>query len=301
MKEEAPVVRRFIDYYRRIGAERIFIYFDGAIEHLAVADLDHMALAQESVDLFSCDEAFWLKNFARVPEHVEDRQRAAFALGHDRCPSDWLFVCDADEFIIARMPVADLLAAILSAIDSVILTPAEVVWGPGEDVSSLFGSTWFRRPDPELRGQAWRDVWQHGLLCPLFQRGILSHVMGKQFVRRGARFDLIHQHCAIRDGVTVSRPASQIDQSLSCVELAHFDAISFERWFQKFLRPIRDCSPMALRERSRRRRLQIMLFKWSLALGMGYSRWLFRNLYCVSPRQIRALQRRNLGFQERLF
>lgn len=298
MKEEAGVIRRFVDYYHRLGAQRIFILHDGPIAPLAADGITPAALAGQGVELMSCDDAFWQRETGAVPAHLEHRLRAAFALGHARNPSDWLLVCDADEFVIDRMPLAAFLDRIPAGVDSVVIPPAEAVWGPGEDIDTPFGSTWFRRPG--LEGRFGKYI-VYGPLGVLFRRGLLGHALGKQFVRRGARFDLIHQHFAYQDGKRTSVPAARIHPDLAVVELAHFDAISYARWYEKFRRPLLNYDKVAMRERSWRRRVQIHLFKWAMRLGGGAPRRLCRASYGLSARQLRYLERRGEAFQARIF
>ncbi len=298
MKEEASIIRRFVDYYQKLGAERIFILYDGGLDDLAADGVTPAVLAAQGAELLSCDDAFWLREAGKVPEHLEHRQRAAFAVGHARNPSDWLLVCDADEFVIDRMPVAGFLDRIPIGVDSVVIPPAEAVWGPGESIDVPFGSSWFRRPG--LQGRFDKYI-VYGPMGVLFRRGLLGHALGKQFVRRGARFDLIHQHFAYRDGKRISVPAAQIHPDLAVVELAHFDAISYARWYEKFRRPLLNYDRAAMRERSWRRRVQIHLFKWAMRLGKTAPRWLCRASYGLNARQLRQLERRGHIFQAHIF
>lgn len=301
MKEDAAIIRRFIDFYLRIGAERVFIYHDGPIGHLVADGLDPAALALRGVDLIGCDEAFWRRETGQVPADIQQRLRAAFALGHARCTSDWLFICDADEFIFVRTPVAEVLAAVPSGVDAVGLGVAEAVWGPGEDIATPFGSTWFRRPGPRGRRSHLEALRLYGPLGLLFRRGILSHVGGKQFVRTRARFDEIRQHHSTRDGARVTVPLHEAVPTLPvALELAHFDAISLGRWRTKFERRKHD-SAAAMRERSFQRRWQIYLFRWMSALGPAALAALFRGFYLLSPRQIARLETRGLAFQADIF
>jgi len=298
MKEDGAVVRRFIDYYQKIGASRILIFYDGATDHLAKQGVDSVQLKAQGVEVVACDDGFWLQETGKIPENIQERLRTAFAIGHVQCEADWMLVCDADEFVIDRMPVSKFLDKIPKTIDSVTIPPAEAVWGPGEDITKTFGSTWFRRP---ASANIWRELWIYGPLGILFRRGVLGHSSGKQFVRRGATFDLIHQHYAIRDGHRISVPAVEIDPQLSTVELAHFDAVSYARWYEKFRRRVLNDTASAMKERSRRRQVQIFLFKWTMHLGGKSARRFCSGLYALSPRQIRALKRHDLIFQEDIF
>ena len=140
----------------------------------------------------------------------------------------------------------------------------------------------------------------YGPLGLLFRQGLLSHTGGKQFLRRGARFDLIHQHYAVRGGARVTVPAAAIDPALGAVELAHFDAVGYARWHAKYRRRAAD-PPAAMRERARRQRAQVRLFAAADRLGARATRALFRGLYALDARQIARLERAGLVFRADLF
>lgn len=306
MKETAAVMMRFAEYYHRIGAARILLYNDGPLEAELRAALDMARLEACGVTLIACDADFWAAAPGGVrPADIQDRQRVIYLQAQKLCTSDWALVCDADEFVIDRIPVGDFLARLPGTVTSVAIDPAEAVWGPGEDIDRAFGSTWFRRPDIaasrfEKRWQL-RSLWLYGPLGILFRSGILSHAVGKQFLRVDARFDVIDLHFSMRDGVTQTVRARDIDPDLAQVELAHFDAISYERWHEKSRRRVTGDTRTAMMRRSGRRRLQLRIFKACYRLGPWATRWFYRRLYTLTPRQARLLQRRDLAFRMDLF
>lgn len=305
MKESAAVIHRFAAYYSRIGAAQTVIFIDGPIEADLEAGLDRDLLAAQRVELVPCDDAFWAAAPGDRPLDIQDRQRAIYLIGQAHCTSDWALICDADEFVIDRMPVAAFLDAMPRDVLSVAIAPVEAVWGPGEDINAAFGSTWFRRPDIassrlEKRLQL-RSLWLYGPLGILFRSGILSHAVGKQFVRTKAHFDVIDLHFSTTGGKRVTRRAADIDPSLAQVELAHFDAISFERWHAKSLRRVLHDTRTAMMRRSGRRRLQLRIFDLLRRVGKAGPRWFYRRLYTLTPRQTRLLMQRDMAFQMHLF
>ncbi|WP_299868733.1 glycosyltransferase family 2 protein [uncultured Roseobacter sp.] len=305
MKESAAVIHRFAAYYSRIGAAQTVIFIDGPIGPELEAGLDRDLLAAQRAELVPCDEAFWATAPGDRPQDIQDRQRAIYLMGQARCTSDWALICDADEFVIDRMPVPEFLGALPDDVSSVAIAPVEAVWGPGEDINAAFGSTWFRRPDIassrlEKRLQL-RSLWLYGPLGILFRSGILSHAVGKQFIRTRAHFDVIDLHFSTVDGKRLTRRAVDIDPALAQVELAHFDAISFERWHAKSLRRVLHDTRTAMMRRSGRRRLQLRIFDLLRRFGKAGPRWFYRRLYTLTPRQTRLLMQRDMAFQMHLF
>lgn len=306
MKESAAVIHRFAAYYHRIGAHEILLHLDDGLTDELRAGLDPSLLAACNATLVACDAAFWAGTRKGVrPVDIQDRQRVVYTEGQARCTTDWALICDADEFVIPRRPVADFLDAMPADVDSVAIAPVEAVWGPGEDIDAAFGSTWFRRPKlprTTLGKVAQLDlVWIYGPMGFLLRGGLLSHTIGKHFVRTTAPFDMIDLHFARRDGVRVTRNATEIDPALRDVELAHFDAISFDRWYEKSLRRVVDDTPVAMKRRSRRRRAQLYLFDILRRFGKGGPRWYYRRLFALSRRQARRLEARGLAFRMDIF
>lgn len=302
MKEDPEIVRRFAAHYVRIGAERVFIYYDGEIPP-EVAALPDVALP--GVVLTACDDAFWADRPAPRPVAIQERQEVIYTMTYAALESDWLFVCDADEFVIDRMPVGAFLDRVPEEVQGVVLVPAEAVWGPDEDIEEAFGSTWFRRPDFGPSGKGWAELRAgfrlYGLAGIMSRKGILSHVQGKQFVRAGQPFEMIGLHRAVLGGRNIGTWARDISPELGQVELAHYDAISFERWYMKWERRFRNDNRAAKMRRSRRRRLQYNLIRSAMAFGRAGARRIYRRMYQLSPRQMRLLEKNGQLFQTRIF
>ena len=300
MKEDASVISRFIRHYAALGAERIFIYHDGPIDHLAAAGLVPGAPEMARVTLHACDADFWQDRIQRQPAHFEDRLRSAFRLGMEECESPWLFICDADEFIIARIPVQDALDRIPADLDSVLLAPVEAVWGPGDDLAEPFGSTWFRRMLPPGRKGDLTALRLHGPIGMVMRRGFCGHVQGKQFLRMGRDYDVVHQHWSTRDGKRISRFIAGVDPALgAALEMAHFDAIGLDRWTEKFRRRFSGGNVSV--EMHWRRRWQMALIRRAVLTGGKWPRRLFARLYGLGPRQAAALEAKGLAFRMELF
>lgn len=303
VKESAEILDRFTRYYLRLGAEEVHLLYDGSEAEFTAAGCD--AVRGPGVRVTFCDDAFWQDFAGARPNSLSTRQRSLYGMAHEVSPTDWLLICDADEFVIDRMPMADFLDRIPAGADSVAIPPAEAVWGPGEDIRTPFGSTWFRRPGKRDRlSRAWRALSSrrlYGRYAGMYRSGILSHVLGKQLIRKSASFELINVHNARRDGAIVTRRAGDLDPALGGMELAHFDAISFDRWYVKLDRVADVDDPDFLRSIAPPRLKQIRAFAKAKRDGPEALDRLFRALYALEPWQVRALEPRGLAFRHDVF
>ncbi len=300
VREPADVLRRFTAHYLGLGAARVRLFYDGTPEEVAAAGLAALTTADPRIEITACDPAFWDARGGR-PGLVRDRQKRLSIEALETLDTDWLLLCDADEFVIARMPINEFLAAIpVGGPDSVTLAPAEAIWLEGEDYHTPFTATHFRRVCHNRVLAPLIAAGVYGRHAPLFRRGDLSHVAGKQFLRRGSRFDLIKLHNSWRDGRIVSVPARRIDPALGAVELAHVDAISFAGWDAKFARNAAVPDPAWMKGKSPARQRQFRAYAAAADNGPKALESLFRDLYVLSPRQYRNLDRFGLVFEQGL-
>lgn len=287
----------FIDHHLGCGAEQLLIFNDGPIDQLVQAGLDPAALMARGVLLVALDDAFWRGEPGGRPADFITRRILVHARGKALCRSDWVFICDEDEFLLAATPVQAALDLIPDGVDSVVLPMAEAVWGPGDDFARPFGSTWFRQPYENPTD--WRhDRYRlYGPLAPLFKRGVVGHERSKQFVRTRASFDEVDTHRCYRGGKDVSVMAETLGGPIAAINMLHFDAIGYDRWVRKFESRVADPSinKRALRFRQR----QASLIPRLVRLGRLPAMLLFRGLYGISRRQKRLLERRGLIFQSR--
>lgn len=299
VKARPEELRAFIAHYRAHGAERLLIYNDGPIDALVAAGLEPAALAAQGVALVALDDAFWAAAGKARPADFIARRTEVHRIGKAACPSEWLFICDEDEFLRAERPVGALLERIPGDVDAVILAMAEAVWGPGDDLTVPFGSTWFRRPFPSFRVWNRQRLALYGPFAILFVRGLAGHDMSKQFVRAAAEFDELGTHRCLRGGKVVSVPGAEIGLGADAIEMLHFDAIGYERWSRKFRSRVSDPTMNRLALGHRRRQ------SWLVPRALGLGRWaawrVFRLLYRLSPRQIRYLERRGLVYRHAAF
>lgn len=291
MREEAGVIARFIDHYRALGAARILIFHDGPIGHLAGLDL-------ERVELRECDAGFWQALGGR-PEGLEDRQAAVYRHALDLCPEGWMLVVDADEYVFGDRPVATFLDWVPDEVSAVRLPTAEAVWGPGDDIDTAFGSTYFRTAWASAR--LWRVLRRlvYGGVTPFFRSGVAGHIGGKQFLRTGQSYSLIGNHYAERDGRDISVWAPSLGPEGQGMYLGHFDAIGFARWQEKWRQRI--SRETVANRMAGTRTAQMKAIATALAAGDPAPRALFRRLYGLTPAQFRVLSALGYAFRRDLF
>lgn len=299
VRETAGVLARFAAHYTELGAAQVRLFYDGTAEEADTAG--RAALERDPrVVVTVCDAAFWEERGGR-PDLIRDRQSRLSALALEQAEADWLLICDADEFVAAGMPMTDFLAALpAEGADSVVISPAESFWLEGEDYCTPFTASHFRRVCHNRLLWPLIALGTYGRRAPLFRRGVLGHAAGKQFLRRGSRFDLIRVHNAWRGGRAVSVWARRIDPALGAVELAHFDAVSLAGWDAKFARNAAEPNPAWMQGKTAARRRQFQAYAAAASRGPEALEALFRDLYVLSPRQHRLLARQGLVLQHQI-
>lgn len=229
MREEPFVIQWFIDFYIKAGASRIFIYYDGVLQHQE----DIPGLSRPEVELTECDDTFWVGVDCERPACLEDAQAAVFRLAHHRCLSDWLLIVDADEFVVGARSIKELLSSVPDAVKCIRVRSAEAIWGPGDDIIKEFGCTHFRTILPR-RASALLSWILYGNNASLFRQGLLSHTEGKQFLRRSAKVSRIGIHNSYIEQRSIGQWVHELSPNNVSFILAHFDAIGFIRWRKKW-------------------------------------------------------------------
>jgi hypothetical protein len=272
MREEPEVVQLFINHYRAAGAECIRIFHDAPISRLAGLDLD-------GVELVECDAAFWAPLCGARPVSLDVALETVHKLAVRDMTTDWLLLVDADEFLVGG-PVRDMLARVPTDVESLRIRNAEAVWGPGDDIALPFGSTYFRRPLPKLLAPVLSRLL-YGRFSAFFRRGLIGHAQGKQFVRRDADFTGLNTHTCLRDGRPIGRWAHKVVPGGSDFFIAHFDAIGFRRWREKWRR--RFSGEVEATKMAPRRAAQMPAIQAALAAGDDEALGMFRQFYGVGP------------------
>lgn len=273
----------FVDHYRRRGAARVRVYFDGPAD--AAPDPGRVGLAEG--ELILCDDAFWAARGGR-PASVEARQRRVYKAAHDDMTADWLVVVDIDELIYGDVDLTAVLDAVPAATESVIFPTVEAVWGVQDDLDREYGAGLARK---SYSGPFWSELGY--LLYPgagsYFARGLLGHHMGKYALRRDAGGATPCIHEAKRDGVPLKAARPRDPRTGLPVWLLHYDAIGLEAWRAKWDRRLAVGDAV---EFGRRRRRQQTDF--ARAREAGEEAVLFRRIYGLNRAQAWLLRRLGL-------
>lgn len=265
----------FVDHYRRKGAERVRIYFDGAHE-AAPATLGAKA------ELIVCDEAFWRTRGGR-PEAVEDRQRVIYADAYAGLVADWLLVVDIDELIFGDVDPGAVLSAVPANREAVIFPTVEAVWRAGDDLSHEYGATLARKayhgPFPDLF-----STLAYPGRGSFFVRGLLAHHMGKHAVRRGLGDIMVCIHESKRGDQPLKAARARDPQTGQTAWLLHYDAIGLDAWQAKWDRRLASGDTTEMGRRRRRQQATYASARDKTAL--------FARLYALTGQQegmLRAL------------
>jgi hypothetical protein len=275
MREEPSIIMRFIEFYLRSGAEQILIYFDGILSDRG----NVLKPDQHKVQIIECTSEFWRTNCNGRPDSLEGAQIIIYSIAHSRCRCDWLLIVDSDEFVAGPRSIRSLLSSVPDGIDSIRIRTAEAIWGPGDDVSVEFGSSYFRTALPR-RGAELLSRILYGKYAPLFRFGMLGHTAGKHFLRRKARVDQIGIHLSRLRGQSIGVWAHELSPNNLQYVVAHFDAISFDRWCEKWRRRI--ASETIAEDMASQRIAQMKLIKGTSASGEDWLWKMFRILNSIS-------------------
>lgn len=301
IKPQAAELRLFVEHHLACGAAQILLFHDGPIDTLVADGINPDALAERGVDLVALDDAFWAARAIDRPGDFITRRTLVHRLGIARCRTEWVFICDEDEFLHAPGPIDTALAAVPDDVDSIVLPLGEAAWGPGDPFPQPFASTWFRMPYPPSAMDQWgRDRFLlYGPWALLISKGVVSHALSKQFLRVNAKFDLVDTHRSFRDGREVSVRAADLGGPIAEVKMLHFDAIGYRRWLRKWQGRRLDPTMNSRAQRVRRRQ-EKLIFR-AVRSGDWAARRVFRLLYGLNRRQARLLERRGQIFRAEPF
>lgn len=277
MRESRDVVLRFADYYRRLGASEIFIYFNGPAEEVPPLP---------GVELTICTPDFWAEHWGgTVNDVLEDRMRVCYRHAYARCTSDWMLVVDSDEFVFGDRPLAPILATLPRGVESIFFPTAEAVFGPGDDPQEAFGSTHFRTVWERQR--LWRTLRRpiYGPASDVMRVGLMGHTQGKHMVRTGLALSSINGHRSKRGETALGVPASKVSPDFANFHLGHFDALSQARWEAKWRYRIDKVVVASGMSGPRQDQMRMV----AAAMASDRSAELFRSFYCLSPMQYQAL------------
>ena len=290
MREPLYVVERFVNHYLSIGAERIVILWDGLPDETMRSDLRTIA-TEDKLTYYFCDDKFWKKaGLDQSSMALDDILNAGFKFSYSNCETSWMLFCDSDEFLYFPNNIPKFLGRIPPDVASLRVRNLEAVWGPEDDISRPFGSSYFRAPIEIPYLTKIICTLLLGRYARLSRGGAMGHFQGKHFLRNGLKDVEItsHQSRKIAKGSTTW--AHMQPEPGSKMFVAHYDAISEERWVEKWRRRIskeRISDEMHWRRSSQGEMV-------AAAIRRGTTHELFARLYGISRFQAWALRKMGL-------
>ena len=176
VKAPTDQVLAFLAHHLPLGPERIRLCFDDPHDP-ALAAVAHLP----QVEAVACDDAYWVQHAMPRPEKHQARQAYNAQILYRSAPEDWLLHLDVDEFLLADIPISQLLAQVPRARVLHRIAPWEALHDPGL-TDDVFTARHFRA---ELSGphHATHRQQVFGPYAPLLPAGVLSHAIGKCFFR----------------------------------------------------------------------------------------------------------------------
>jgi hypothetical protein len=291
MAEKESVILSFVKHYIKIGAMEIFIYLDhqNQVEKLDLPDLSDYP----QVSVFECDNSFWEVGQKQTGQSVTELDKKLVKVFRDaieKNSSEWLLFCDADEFLSGPTSFNSTLSRLPESLKGVRIRNTEAVWATGSAPYAQFSCDYERVPFPKttlgriilpwfVYGAAWREL----------SRGTTGHVQGKHILRKGAVPDRMTSHSSFIEGEdlpflhVVHPPAKEF-------RIVHFDALSYERWVEKWCRRLQKRTISDRMGRARRRQLD----RISLAFSSGNALKMFETFNTLNSYQRLVLSRLKL-------
>ncbi|MGJ8585953.1 MAG: glycosyltransferase family 2 protein [Marinosulfonomonas sp.] len=292
MKESRSIVQRFINYYKKLGADHIQLFVDGSACHV-------IDLADQTVTITECNQAFWASLQRSRPTGLEEAQHATYMLGYKAAETDWVIIVDSDEFIFGPLEMSRVLAGVPSEIEAVIFPSAEAVWLPHDvDKYTDFSSTGFRTL---TKGSGiWLSRFLYSpKLWPGLRKGILSHLGGKQALRTGYNFTEIRCHRSFYGEKIVGTYVGAINPQFANMYLGHFDAIGYTRWKSKWKSRLEGRT--IANRMGKRRRAQFEMVRNANAKGEEALKTLYLRSFSLTKFQWFVLRKKGLAFQKDIF
>jgi hypothetical protein len=220
LKATVEQTQAFVAYHLGLGATEIWLFFDDPDDPAA----DRVA-GLPAVRAIRCDTAHWTRVGER-PDRHQGRQSRNMKYAYRRTKLPWLGHIDVDEYLLPRKPVAEVLAAQHPDWIEMRMAPWEALHDPNLP-DDIFTARHFRAG---LRGDdkaALRDL-AFGQYAPALSAGVLSHAVGKCFLRTGIAGLQPRLHGAFLNGERLRGRPHHPD-----VALLHFHAEDPARWFDR--------------------------------------------------------------------
>lgn len=292
-RETVEAMDRIISHYLSLGAQEVLVYWNGKD-----GELDE--LARPGLRVFFCDNDFFERNGSHAGDHLNNRLRAAYRAAKEDARSDWVLLVDADEFLISKQPFTAVLDKVPEDVDVLCIPNVEAVWGPGDDFGEGFASSYFRRSYNNMRGTRLLQALVYGpKIGSFFRNGLVAYSRGKQAVRCNRSYDVIRSHMTERDGKEIGRWAPEVLPADFEPVIAHYDAISLNRWREKFRRRYSGESVCATMRDSRA--AQMDAIRSAAAKSDNATTQLCRRIYGLNRWQYTILKALGLAFRHPSF
>ena len=216
IKAPTEDILRFAAWHLEQGAHRIYIYLDDP-----GSDAFEPLKAHRKIRVRRCDDTWWKKRQGKRPVKHQVRQSLNATHAYARpAEVDWLIHMDVDEFLVADMKIARLLAALPADTLTARVRPAEALAGSGQSFKAFIPS------GPERQAIVDR-------LYPTFgsylRGGFVSHTAGKLFTRTGLGDLKIRIHNAFR-GEDMNPGEAELDR----LTLLHCHARTWDDWLAHY-------------------------------------------------------------------
>ena len=224
-REPTQLVVAFVAHYVGLGASEVRLFLDQP-----QPDLEQILSEIPQVIVQVCDRRYWKRDIGKArPDAVEYRQLINVFHAYQQTKVAWLAHFDADEFLHADVPIADLLGAQPLDIDFAVVEPRERAFVQGEIQNGLFDGV-FRQPVPTNWGNA---PFLFGAAQRFLRQGVLGYPHGKSFMRTGQPL-VPGIHTPRRP--TSARKLKLRGWAVQRARLLHFDGLTSLHWSAKLLR-----------------------------------------------------------------
>jgi hypothetical protein len=284
------VVERFVLYYLFHGATEVFLYLDeGSTFSLIPTD--------PRLTIIPCRKLLNDMDISSRPTFVEELQSIVYTHAYENFRSQWLLICDIDEYVDFPNGINTGLLEIPGNWHFFRLPVAEAVWGPEDEKYRAFSCTYFRTRARKGFGK-FQSSLLYGYSFKYTVAGLVGHSQGKYFIRKGAPVAHLGIHEPTGEGLRGGW--SNSIQSLETVFLLHFDAVSFERWKTKWLGRLNGARASNAYDYNRATGLYAQKVK-EASKSDDFLLKLFRSLYEISKSQAVVLKLLNQLHRRKLW
>jgi hypothetical protein len=240
----------FINYHKKIGVNLIFIFYDNPYD-----DIISKVEGMEVVTAIPCDDDYWLQHKGR-PNSIEKRQNINSDHAVRLCRElniDWLLHIDVDEFFHydLRGTISEYFAMLDDNIVTVRFPVCESIPTKIEHFNFLNEINSFRCHPISYRNNVKMTTKQKlAIKYDLFIMKIKRAIMEVTGLEQYAKYGFMKAYIAGKSATRVNASITSMGLHSSKIKylphqygvvsknsrILHFDAFSFEAWFQKWLK-----------------------------------------------------------------